>query len=418
MAGILDIIFGQQQPGGILSGYERVRQDSGAAPVLAAGGPVGALSPQMAPQAQPISQRAPTGGGGGFGDAIGGFFGNLLGIEGADPGKQQAVDWLTREQGMDPGTATLIAGDKQLFRSYLADRAFPAAPDPMDALKMQKTQLEIEQMRNPTTDDIREYQFAVQQGYQGTLPEFMQDMKRAGATSIQNIVGADTAPGLGKLSQDYGYVLDPETRQPVIDPETGLPQSAPVPGSPAALEAEAATRAEEAKGKKRERVTDIVTQDIDRALDIIDNSTLPTTGMIGEWLSGIGGTNARNLRGLVDTVKANAGFEQLQAMREASPTGGALGQVSERELAFLQSTIGNLEQSQTAEQLKDNLNRVWNVYQNIIHGEGNFQPRRLGFERGRGAGSGTDASTMPPPEGIEPEVWEHMPPEDRELWLN
>lgn len=381
--GILDLILGQQQPGGILSGYERVRQDSGAAPVLAAGGPVGAFQPQMAPQAQPMPQRAPAGSGGGFGEALGGIFGNLLGLPDRS-GEQETIDWL-QGQGMDPGTASLVARDKQLLRSYIGERAFPEPPDPMDALNLQKTQLEIEQMRNPTTDDIREYQFAVQQGYQGTLPEFMQDIKKAGATSIQNIVGADTAPGLGKLSQDYGYVLDPETRQPVIDPETGLPQSAPVPGSPAALEAEAATRAEEAKGKKRERVTDIVTQDIDRALDIIDNSTLPTTGMIGEWLSGIGGTNARNLRGLVDTVKANAGFEQLQAMREASPTGGALGQVSERELAFLQSTIGNLEQSQTAEQLKDNLNRVWNVYQNIIHGEGNFQPRRLGFEQGRGS---------------------------------
>lgn len=29
-----------------------------------------------------------------------------------------------------------------------------------------------------------------------------------------------------------------------------------------------------------------------------------------------------------------------------------------------------------------------------------------------------DVMTMPAPEGIEPEVWKHMPPEDRKLWLN
>ena len=39
-------------------------------------------------------------------------------------------------------------------------------------------------------------------------------------------------------------------------------------------------------------------------------------------------------------------------MRDASPTGGALGQVSERELGYLQSVLGSLEQSQTADELR------------------------------------------------------------------
>ena len=55
-------------------------------------------------------------------------------------------------------------------------------------------------------------------------------------------------------------------------------------------------------------------------------------------------------------------------MREASPTGGALGQVSERELSELQATIGNLEQSQGAEQLTFNIQRVRDKYAEIVHG--------------------------------------------------
>jgi len=56
-------------------------------------------------------------------------------------------------------------------------------------------------------------------------------------------------------------------------------------------------------------------------------------------------------------------------MRDASPTGGALGQVSERELAFLQSTIGNLEQSQSKEQLTYNLKRLKKIYSNMLEGK-------------------------------------------------
>ena len=62
-------------------------------------------------------------------------------------------------------------------------------------------------------------------------------------------------------------------------------------------------------------------------------------------------------------------------MRQASPTGAALGSVTERELSLLQATTGNLEQSQTAAQFKDNLRRLKNVHLDIIHGEGNGPPR-------------------------------------------
>lgn len=137
----------------------------------------------------------------------------------------------------------------------------------------------------------------------------------------------------------------------------------------AKLEAEKAATAPE-RQKQERQVADIVTTDIDRAIKTIDTATLPTTGAVGGLLSNVGGTAARDLRGLIDTVKANAGFQELNKMRQSSPTGGALGNVTEKEIAFLQATIGNLEQSQTEAQLKDNLRRVKNTYLDIIHGPG------------------------------------------------
>src|SRR3546814_19130626 len=89
----------------------------------------------------------------------------------------------------------------------------------------------------------------------------------------------------------------------------------------------------------------------------MDTSTLPVAGF-GSWASALPGTPQHDAARLVDTVKANVGFDKLQAMREASPPGGALGQVSETENRLLQSVLGNLEQSQSPEQFRRNLGRV------------------------------------------------------------
>jgi hypothetical protein len=68
-------------------------------------------------------------------------------------------------------------------------------------------------------------------------------------------------------------------------------------------------------------------------------------------------------------------------MRQQSPTGGALGQVSEREINFLQSVAGSLDQAQDKAELTDNLNRLWNTYQDVIHGPGDGPQRRpLAFQ--------------------------------------
>jgi hypothetical protein len=53
-------------------------------------------------------------------------------------------------------------------------------------------------------------------------------------------------------------------------------------------------------------------------------------------------------------------------MREESPTGGALGAVSDTEMRLLSSTIASLDQSTTRELFLTNLARVEAVYDEII----------------------------------------------------
>ena len=145
---------------------------------------------------------------------------------------------------------------------------------------------------------------------------------------------------------------------------------------PSPKEARKIAEGEEQKAGREamsQRYGDVVLQDIDRALGIVDNATIPVTGF-GSYLSVVPETPARDLAGLLDTVRANVGFDRLQQMRNASPTGGALGQVSEFENRLLQSTLGNLEQSQSEEQFRRNLERMRETYLDVIHGPGNQPP--------------------------------------------
>ena len=80
-----------------------------------------------------------------------------------------------------------------------------------------------------------------------------------------------------------------------------------------------------------------------------------TTGLKGAALGNIPGTAAFDLRANLETVLANVGFDELQAMRDASPTGGALGQVAVKEIELLQAIRGNLSANQSYAQLKKNL---------------------------------------------------------------
>jgi len=110
----------------------------------------------------------------------------------------------------------------------------------------------------------------------------------------------------------------------------------------------------------------LVTSDIQRALQQAEGSF--TTGFTGSLTSSVPGTPAFDLNATLNGIKANVGFNKLQDMRENSPTGGALGQVSENENRLLQSVMGSVEQAQSQEQLTRNLDRLDVIFNAVIHG--------------------------------------------------
>lgn len=146
----------------------------------------------------------------------------------------------------------------------------------------------------------------------------------------------------------------------------------PIPGGPADLEQQAAAEAETVAARSQQQGTDLMLDEIQRSLALAeDEEGLPTTGTVGGFLSNIAETDAGALRSRLQTIKANIGFDRLQQMREASPTGGALGNVTEGELARLESVMGNLEQAQRREDFIYNLRRLQDTYLDTVHGVGN-----------------------------------------------
>lgn len=75
-------------------------------------------------------------------------------------------------------------------------------------------------------------------------------------------------------------------------------------------------------------------------------------------LSSVPGTLARDLVNSIETVQALIGFDALAQMRAASPTGGALGSITEKELRYLQSVQGSLDPLQSTTTLKKNIEAI------------------------------------------------------------
>lgn len=82
-------------------------------------------------------------------------------------------------------------------------------------------------------------------------------------------------------------------------------------------------------------------------------------------LSNVPGTLARDVENSIETVQALIGFDALAEMRAASPTGGALGSITEKELRYLQSVQGSLDPLQSTEKLKKTITRIRNSFARI-----------------------------------------------------
>lgn len=300
--------------------------------------------------------------------------------------EQRRKEGSQREIEMRDNYARILRNMGPDFQE-MADAVYVGAVDPGqawgEAIKMKGTLREQEEaLRSARANAqfIKDPQLR-QMVEAGALPfKDAYDYEREGLQPADP-VSANISGGMDWGDPGAGFEWLRENGDIAID-ERGLPIAATVQGGKPWQEAQDALNAAGASQASANTKANIVVEDIDRVITQIAANPMMTTGIVGQATGWLGGMPANDVAKLTDGIRANVGFDQLQAMREASPTGGALGPVSDTENRLLQSVLGSLDQSQNAQQLADNLIRVQNTFLDIVHGPGAGPPRKLtSFER-------------------------------------
>lgn len=109
-----------------------------------------------------------------------------------------------------------------------------------------------------------------------------------------------------------------------------------------------------------------VLQAIDKSLDILRSSPDSSAGIGGKINRLVPSSPAVKLNAALETIRSNIGFKELNDMRQSSKTGGALGNVTVRELELLQSTMVSLDPDIGAQELFKNLQQLKNVFNGVL----------------------------------------------------
>lgn len=118
----------------------------------------------------------------------------------------------------------------------------------------------------------------------------------------------------------------------------------------------------EAKKGDAEKALKEVLNDYDKAINLA-TKVKNEVGSSTFFAQKIPFTKSRSIAGNLATLKTKIGFNALTRMRQQSPTGGALGQVSEKEGAWLQGSEFPLDLDLPLDDLKSNLNDLIKGYE-------------------------------------------------------
>jgi len=228
------------------------------------------------------------------------------------------------------------------------------ASDPAYQLGLRKTQAEVRNLENPDSpipDSVRTLDLRAQRaGLQPGTPQYNEFMTTGGNKGIQ-------------ISNEGAI---PAGMQAVRDQEGRIVRYDPIPGSQAAMEAAAFADKNRVRNDLKDVASDTVVSSVDKALMALDAPGLPATGSIGSMVAGIPESNAAELRRQIGTIKSNITLDSLNAARAASPTGAALGAVSDKEGEILANKLGSIDPS--SPNFKRDIRDVQKTYLQTIYG--------------------------------------------------
>ncbi len=372
-----------------------------------------------------------------FSSALGGAPAPSVGM--GNPATIQVIADLLADPYTPPGEKAML---EQAMAMQLQNM------DPMRQMEMERARLELDQLRNPqpgfrnmTDEEERaaglDTSGVYQQGADGSINTIQAPQA---PTAQTRIVTGEEAAALGldpKLRYNVtqgpeGVKADPIGGGTTVNRTDPAPPAGyrnvyneqglliaqePIPGSPAAAEAEAAARKGEAGNDAALTASDVVTTAANRALEAARQRALGGFGQGAVEM--LPWTDSAEVRRNVDVLGSQATIETLTAMREASPTGGALGSVTEGELQILKQKSGALDPSSPTfeRDLADYTLTLLRTIHGVETGNEVFRQTWKGaMPEGVGAAPKAEADTGEVPPGIDPDDWKYMTPEERALF--
>jgi hypothetical protein len=259
-----------------------------------------------------------------------------------------------------------------------------------EALKAQLMKSQVaKNLRGDQTNAQRDYEYAKANGFKGTFEQWKQIAmsESAGPASIQEYnLYAQQEKAAGRPPEEFMPWLKKRSAYSVgapftqgqmagaqgafsrvtggFTPETTLPEEAAAAATLASAEASGKTTGTGDAQRALDRPSaqarlDAASQKIDlfikKAGDIVADPSLSRATGLMAYIPSVYGGGAKNAENAIEALKGQLGFNELQDMRANSPTGGALGNVTERELSFLQNSLLSLERSQSPDQYRANL---------------------------------------------------------------
>jgi hypothetical protein len=151
--------------------------------------------------------------------------------------------------------------------------------------------------------------------------------------------------------------------------------------------------AEQAKEAERDVVgtaAQTVFEDVDRALNVMDEFGHLSTGPAAAVTSWLPTTPADQLQKHIDSIKGNVGIDSLLKIKKS---GAGLGHIPQAQLEMLASLLGKLDSNMKYEDLQYNLNRIGNIYKDIVEKTGG-DPKGVYNKRRQDAGLSPDDGNL------------------------
>jgi len=110
-----------------------------------------------------------------------------------------------------------------------------------------------------------------------------------------------------------------------------------------------------------------VVRDIDTIISTANSASLPSTGKFSDWIATLPvTTGASDVRALIQNIEADVAFKTLADMRRNSPTGGALGAISDKELSLLAAAEGSINPTLSWPVFKRNMEAIRDARKELL----------------------------------------------------